>query len=42
MARYTIRQLEVFVEAARDCNFARTAERLGISQPAVSDSSVGT
>jgi DNA-binding transcriptional LysR family regulator len=37
MARYTIRQLEVFVEAARDCNFARTADRLGISQPAVSD-----
>jgi len=37
MARYTIRQLEVFVEAVRDCNFARTAERLGISQPAVSD-----
>lgn len=37
MARYTIRQLEVFVEAARECNFARTADRLGISQPAVSD-----
>jgi LysR family transcriptional regulator, low CO2-responsive transcriptional regulator len=37
MARYTLRQLEVFVEAVRDCNFARTAERLGISQPAVSD-----
>jgi DNA-binding transcriptional LysR family regulator len=37
MARYTIRQLEVFVEAVSDCNFARTAERLGISQPAVSD-----
>jgi len=25
------------VEAARDCNFAQTAERLGISQPAISD-----
>src|SRR5689334_7454183 len=37
MTRYTIRQLEVFVEAVRDCNFARTAERLGISQPAISD-----
>jgi DNA-binding transcriptional LysR family regulator len=37
MARYTLRQLEVFVEAVRDCNFARTAERLRISQPAVSD-----
>ncbi|MGZ3276546.1 MAG: LysR family transcriptional regulator [Caulobacteraceae bacterium] len=35
--RYTLRQLEAFVEAARDCNFARAAGRLGISQPAISD-----
>lgn len=35
--RYTLRQLEIFVEAARDCNFARAAGRLGISQPAISD-----
>jgi DNA-binding transcriptional LysR family regulator len=35
--RYTPRQLEIFVEAAGDCNFARAAARLGISQPAVSD-----
>jgi DNA-binding transcriptional LysR family regulator len=35
--RYTLRQLEIFVETARDCNFARTAGRLGISQPAISD-----
>ena len=34
--RYTLRQLEVFVDAAGDCNFARAAERLGMSQPAVS------
>jgi DNA-binding transcriptional LysR family regulator len=32
-----LRQLEIFVDAAGDCNFARAAERLGISQPAVSD-----
>ncbi len=35
--RYTFRQLEIFMETARDCNFARAAGRLGISQPAVSD-----
>lgn len=35
--RYTLRQLEIFVEAALDCNFARAAGRLGISQPAISD-----
>jgi DNA-binding transcriptional LysR family regulator len=34
---YTLRQLEIFVEAARDCSFAGAADRLGISQPAVSD-----
>jgi DNA-binding transcriptional LysR family regulator len=32
----TFRQLEVFVEAAKDCNFRKTADRLGISQPSVS------
>jgi hypothetical protein len=26
---FTFRQLELFVEAARDCNFRRTADRLG-------------
>ena len=31
----TIRQLHVFVEAAEDCHFGRTAGRLGVSQPAV-------
>jgi DNA-binding transcriptional LysR family regulator len=34
---FTFRQLEVFVEAAQDCNFRKTAERLGISQPSVSN-----
>lgn len=33
----TFRQLEVFVEAAKDSNFRKTADRLGISQPAVSN-----
>jgi DNA-binding transcriptional LysR family regulator len=35
--RFTFRQLEVFVEAAQDCNFRKTAERLGVSQPSVSN-----
>lgn len=34
---FTVRQLEIFVAAAQDCNFARAAERLSISQPAVSE-----
>jgi DNA-binding transcriptional LysR family regulator len=34
---FTVRQLEIFVAAAQDCNFARTADRLSISQPAVSE-----
>jgi DNA-binding transcriptional LysR family regulator len=33
----TFRQLEVFVEAAQDCNFRKTADRLGISQPSISN-----
>lgn len=33
----TFRQLEIFVAAAKDCNFRRTADRLGISQPSVSN-----
>ena len=32
----TLRQLEVFLAAAEDCNFRRTAQRLAISQPSVS------
>ena len=32
----TVRQLEVFLAAAEDCHFACTAQRLGISQAAVS------
>lgn len=34
---FTIRQLQVFVEAARDENFRTTADRLGISQPSISN-----
>ena len=33
----TFRQLEVFVEAAKDNNFRKTADRLGISQPSISN-----
>lgn len=33
----TFRQLEIFVAAAKDCNFRRTADRLGIAQPSVSN-----
>ncbi len=33
----TFRQLEIFVAAASDCNFRRTAERLGVSQPSISN-----
>jgi len=33
----TFRQLEIFVEAAQDCNFRKTVDRLGISQPAISN-----
>jgi DNA-binding transcriptional LysR family regulator len=33
----TFRQLEIFVAAATDCNFRRTAERLGVSQPSISN-----
>lgn len=33
---FTFRQVEIFVEAAVDGNFRKTANRLGISQPAVS------
>jgi DNA-binding transcriptional LysR family regulator len=34
---FTFRQLELFVEAARDLNFSKTAERLSISQASVSN-----
>ena len=33
----TFRQLEIFVSAAADCNFRRTADRLGVSQPSISN-----
>ena len=33
----TFRQLEIFVAAAQDCNFRRTADRLGVSQPSISN-----
>jgi DNA-binding transcriptional LysR family regulator len=33
---FTFRQLEIFVEAAVDGNFRKTADRIGISQPAIS------
>ena len=33
----TFRQLEIFVTAATDCNFRRTADRLAIAQPSVSN-----
>lgn len=33
----TFRQLEIFVAAATDCNFRRTADRLGVSQPSISN-----
>jgi DNA-binding transcriptional LysR family regulator len=32
----TLRQLEVFLAAAQDGNFRRTADRLGVSQPSIS------
>lgn len=34
---FTFRQLEIFVEAARDENFRATADRLGITQPSISN-----
>lgn len=37
MLPFTFRQLEIFLAAAEDCHFALTADRLGISQAAVSD-----
>lgn len=33
---FTLRQLEIFAEAAKDENFRKTADRLGIAQPSVS------
>jgi DNA-binding transcriptional LysR family regulator len=33
---FTFRQLEIFVQAASDGSFRRTADKLGISQPAIS------
>lgn len=35
--RFTFRQLEIFVEVAKDQNFRQTADRLGISQPTISN-----
>ena len=34
--RFTLRQVEIFVEAAKDGNFRKTADQLGISQPSIS------
>lgn len=34
--KFTLRQIEVFVEAAQDGNFRKTADRLAISQPTIS------
>jgi len=34
--RVTIRQLEVFVHAARELNFSRVGETMHLTQPAVS------
>lgn len=34
--QFTLRQIEIFTEAAKDANFRKTADRLGISQPSVS------
>ncbi|MGE5721767.1 MAG: LysR family transcriptional regulator, partial [Sphingomonadales bacterium] len=34
---FTLRQLATFVQAARAGSFAKAADQLGISQPAVSD-----
>lgn len=34
---FTFRQLEIFVEAAKDENFRATADRLGITQPSISN-----
>jgi DNA-binding transcriptional LysR family regulator len=33
---FTLRQISVFIQAAADENFRKTADRLGISQPAIS------
>ncbi len=33
---FTLRQLEIFAEAARDENFRKTADRLGMAQPSIS------
>ncbi|MDR6707356.1 MULTISPECIES: LysR family transcriptional regulator [unclassified Novosphingobium] len=35
--RFTFRQLEIFVEVAKDENFRLSADRLGISQPTISN-----
>ncbi len=34
--KFTLRQIEIYLEAAKDENFRKTADRLGISQPSIS------